>query len=133
MIIPLSIRNDLIRMIQSLIDAHGQGKIIFKDNTNAQLAIANLAPQSMVINNGVGIFVNITPYLRANVIQQGMVNRWSIVDAVGVDILTGTIGNQKNLGKDITFNTNDFMWNVGDVVVIEELSLTIPSGQNDYI
>jgi hypothetical protein len=129
-------RNNIIQIIQNLIDGNLSlpGRIEFYDNTGIQiLATANLAPASMVITNGVGLFVDIMPYLRAAVTYPGFVNRWSIINNNNLVILTGTCGDQNNTDKDIVFNTDTLEWQVNDIIIIKELSLTIPAGNNDYI
>jgi hypothetical protein len=129
-------RNNIIQIIQNLIDGTlgFPGRIEFYDNTGVQiLATANLAPTSMVITNGVGLFIDIMPYLHAAVTYPGTANRWAIINHNDLTILTGTCGDQAHTDKDIVFNTVNLEWEVNDVIVIEELLLTIPAGNNDYI
>jgi hypothetical protein len=128
-------RSSVLTAIQSLIDLDSlsPGRIEFYDNTGILLATAGLAPISMTISSGIGSFINIMPYLRATVIYQGTANRWSLINYNDVVIFTGTCGDQSHLDKDIVFNTITLDWNVNDVVIIGKLSLTIPSGTNDYL
>lgn len=129
------IRNMTIEAIKSQIDGNvgSPGKIVFQNSIGEELARAYFAPTSMVVHRGKGTFFNISPYLRGTVTTAGYANRWSIQDANNTPLISGTCGDQQHLDKDIIFNTEDLHWYLNDVIVIEELTIEIPAGNNDYI
>lgn len=130
-----TIRNMVIEAVKSQIDGNigDPGKIVFKNSNDVSLVTAYFAPTSMVVHRGKGTFFDISPYLRGVVTVEGFANKWSIQNAAGFELISGTCGDQNHLDKDIIFNTEDLHWYQNDVIVIESLSIEIPAGNNEYI
>jgi hypothetical protein len=131
------IRNEMLQTIQNQIDGDAgiPGRIEFYDNTGTLLALVSLSPISMVITKGTGIFVDVMPYLRGIVVAEGIAKSWILFNADNLPIFNGSCGDADHIitTKDIIFNSGGLDWHVNDVIIIEELSLEIPVGHNDYI
>lgn len=129
-----SLRNTILTSIQSHIDGNPigtPGRIEFYDNTGVLLVTAMFNKFSMIITRGIGLFINTIPYLRGNIVTGGTAYSWAILNATGDILMIGSCGDRNNLNHDIIFDSR--VWSVGDVVVVTDLTLTVPSGSNSYI
>jgi hypothetical protein len=131
-------RNEMVAAIKTKIDGASPaaaGKINFYDKTGIFIISLPFALPSMTILNGVGTFYDTLPTLNGTVLpgNGGIANRWTMTNgAVSPAVVaTGTCGDPDHTGKDIQFN--NLTWNDYDNVSITGLSITVPTGSNDYI
>lgn len=128
-------RSQMVNSIKDEIEggASTTGKFEFYDKSGTFIVALALNYPCMTIVNGVGTFDDTTPYLKGTVQpgNGGLANRWAFKDSDDKVVLTGTVGDAGNTDKDIVFNERQ--WNDYDNISITGLTLTVPTGSNDYV